>query len=156
MTRPPPAIARARREAAVAALAEALAAHARGEPVRAIEALASVVVNRMQAARARRAPPWWGVDLAAAVAASGLGQAEGGEAAPAHLAEACRRIAARAVAGSLPDPTGGALFWHRAGSPRPEDAPEGVSVHLGGLVFIRPRPASAEHPAPRWTGAGKA
>jgi spore germination cell wall hydrolase CwlJ-like protein len=149
------AAARARQEAAVVALAEALATHGRGEPVRAIEALASVVINRMRAARARRAPPSWGVDLATTLIAPGLFPEGSGAAAPEPLVAACRRIAARAAAGSLPDPTGGALFWHRAGAPPPPDAPAGETLRLGGLVFIRPAelPAIAEEQG--WTVAGR-
>jgi hypothetical protein len=123
--------------------------------VRAIEALASVVINRMLAARARHAPPWWGVDLAAALSAPGLFPDDGTVPPPEPLVAACRRIAARAAAGSLPDPTGGALFWHRAGSPPPADAPDGETLRLGGLVFIRPAdlPAIAEEHG--WTAAGR-
>jgi N-acetylmuramoyl-L-alanine amidase len=150
------AAARARQDAAVAAFAGALAAEAQGEPVRAIEALASVVINRLRAARSRQAPPWWGVDLAAALRAPGLfPPAERGPV-PEALATACRRIAARAAAGSLPDPTGGALFWHRAGAPRPEDAPEGTSIRLGGLVFIRPHKPAPEQAPPRRAAGGEA
>jgi spore germination cell wall hydrolase CwlJ-like protein len=136
-------VARARHAAGIAALAGALAAAGAGERVRAIEALAAMVMNRLAAARARRAPPAWGVDLAAAVAAPGLFPA----AAAAHdaaLTAACRRIAARAASGALPDPTGGALAWYRAGSARPADAPAGEAIRIGGFVFLR----AAEAPPP--------
>jgi spore germination cell wall hydrolase CwlJ-like protein len=133
-----PAVAHARAEAAVRALAEALATHGRGEPVRALEGLASVVMNRVRAARLRRAPAAWGTDLASALAAAGLLPETGAEPAPDELIAACRRIAARAAAGSLPDPTGGALFWHRAGTPPPPEAEGGEAVRFGGLVFLRP------------------
>jgi spore germination cell wall hydrolase CwlJ-like protein len=126
--------AEARRQAAVAALAAAISAAGRGEPVRVLEALAALVMNRMRAARARRAPPSWGVDLAGAVRAPGL--FPGLAAAP---DAASRRIAARAAAGSLPDPTGGALWWHRVGTPPPQDAEPGSTLRLGGIIFIRPR-----------------
>ena len=36
----------------------------------------------------------------------------GGDAAAAAPMEMCRRVAARAASGMLPDPTGGALLWH--------------------------------------------
>ncbi|MCU0986868.1 MAG: cell wall hydrolase [Acetobacteraceae bacterium] len=136
--------AEARRQASVAALAAAIAGAGRGEPVRVLEALAAVVINRMLAARARRAPAAWGVDLAAALRAPGLfPDAPAGEA-DATLAAASRRIAARAAAGSLPDPTGGALWWHRAGTP-PTEAAEGAdALRLGGIVFLRPAPRPAE------------
>jgi len=151
----PAAAAAARREAAIAALAEALAATGRGEPVRAIEALAAVVINRMRAARARRAPPWWGVDLLSAVRAPGLFPPRDEAPAAQPLACACRRIAARAAAGTLPDPTGGALFWHRWGEEPPPDAPEGKALRLGGLVFIRPAEPPATAGEQGWTLAGR-
>jgi spore germination cell wall hydrolase CwlJ-like protein len=130
--------AEARRQAAVAALAAAIATAGRGEKVRVLEALAAVVMNRMLAARARRAPPWWGVDLAAAVRAAGLVPADAAVQPDAALAAASGRIAARAAAGSLPDPTGGALWCHRAGTPPPDDAAPGSTLRLGGIIFIRP------------------
>lgn len=144
---------RARRQAAVEALAAAIATAGRGETVRVLEALAAVVINRMLAARARRAPAAWGVNLASALRAPCLFADPPGTAGEEALGEgafeaACRRIAARAAAGSLPDPTGGALWWHRAGTARPEGAEGGEALRLGGLVFIRPasRPAAADGP----------
>ncbi len=138
-SRPGPA-AQARREATIATLAGALAAAGQGQPVRALEALASVVVNRMLAARARRAPAQWGVELSGALRAPGLFPTAAPGAAGEALAAACRRIAARAAAGALPDPTGGALWWHPADTPRPAEAAAegGEAVQLGGLVFVRP------------------
>lgn len=134
--------AEARRQAAIAELADAIAAAGRGEPVRVLEALAAVVINRMVAARARRAPATWGVDLAAALRAPGLFPDGPGHAPDAAHAAASKRIAARAAASSLPDPTGGALWWHRAGAAVPEGAEGGEAFRLGGLVFLRPRPAA--------------
>lgn len=134
---PSSAVERARYAASVEALARALAATAEGETVRAIEALASVVVNRMEAARARRAPPHWGVELGAAVRASCLAAADAVTVEETRLLAACRRIAARAASGALPDPTGGAVFWHRTGTRRPEDAEGGPGVRIGGFVFRR-------------------
>jgi spore germination cell wall hydrolase CwlJ-like protein len=138
------AAARARHEAGIAALAGALAAEAAGERVRAIEALAAMVMNRIAAARARRAPAGWGVELAAAVAAAGLCPGAAAQPPDAALVAACRRIAARAASGALPDPTGGAIAWHRAGTARPGDAPAGEAVRIGGFVFLR----APEEPAP--------
>jgi spore germination cell wall hydrolase CwlJ-like protein len=137
----------ARRQAAVAALAAAIATAGRGEPVRVLEALAAVVINRMLAARARRAPAAWGVDLASTLRAPGLFPDRPATAPDAIIESACRRIAARAAAGSLPDPTGGALWWHRAGMPAPEEAMGGESLQLGGLVFIRPAGTAARRAA---------
>jgi len=136
----------ARQEAALAAFAQALAATAGDAPVRAIEALAATVVNRMRAARARRGPPSWGLDLASAVAASGLAAPSG--APPPALAEACRRIAARAAAFSLPDPTGGAIAWARLGAPAPEEGIGGEAIAIGGFVFLRPGSGPGPDAAP--------
>jgi N-acetylmuramoyl-L-alanine amidase len=129
--------AEARRQATVAALAAAIAEAGRGEPVRVLEALAAVVINRLLAARARRAPAMWGVDLAAVLRAPGLFPEASSAEPDAMRAAAARRIAARAAAGSLPDPTGGALWWHRAGTPAPEGTEGGEALRLGGLSFIR-------------------
>lgn len=144
--------ARARHEAGIAALARALAAEAEGERVRAIEALAAVVMNRLAAARARRAPAAWGVELATAVAAPGLFAARADAVADAALVAACRRIAARAASGALPDPTGGAIAWHRAGSARPDHVAAGEAVRIGGFVFLRPKEEEPADP-PGWTAA---
>ncbi|WP_291298976.1 cell wall hydrolase [Elioraea sp.] len=143
--------ARARHEAGVAALARALASTGAGERVRAIEALAAMVVNRLAAARARRAPTSWGMGLAAAVAAPGLFP-EGAVPHDAVLIATCRRIAARAASGALPDPTGGAIAWHRSGTERPADAPAGEAVRIGGFVFLRAREEPAAEPQ-GWTAA---
>ena len=97
-----PSAPRRDRAAALARAAEILAVTLRAElgrqpPVRAVEALAALVV--------------------------------------------CRRAAARAVAGTLPDPTGGATHWH-AGEALPPWALGLIPVaELGGLAFYR-TPAS--------------
>ena len=50
---------------------------------------------------------------------------------------ACRRIAARALAGTLVDPTGGATHWH-ATEALPAWATGQVPLaEVGGLVFYR-------------------
>ncbi len=133
-------------------------AEAAERPVRAIEALAALVVNRArmaatdEAARLRFAPgapsaAVWPLLLGRACRApflfpcwnprhprhAALGEAPEGDPALA----VCRRIARRAAAGILPDPTGGATHWHDAGA-LPGWALGRVPVaEVGGLVFYR-------------------
>ena len=167
---------------AVETLALTLWAEAAARPVRAIEALAALVVNRARlaaadaGARARFAPggeagvAWpdllgracrapflfacWNprhprhaalgaaraADRVGGTAANARSRAPAGQitAPPGDPALAiCRRIAARAAGGGLPDPTGGATHWHK------EDALPGWALgqvpvaEIGGLVFYR-------------------
>ncbi|WP_149540440.1 cell wall hydrolase [Siccirubricoccus phaeus] len=142
-------------------LALTLRAEAGSKPVRAIEALAALAVNRARLAAA---------DATAAAryapgAAPGLGLAPmlalvcrapflfgcwmpkhprrkallnamlSGEADAAL--ETCRRVAARAAAGVLGDPTGGATHWHLA-----EELPGWAvglvpTAEIGGFIFYR-------------------
>jgi spore germination cell wall hydrolase CwlJ-like protein len=50
----------------------------------------------------------------------------------------CRRIARRAAAGALPDPTGGATHWHDAGALPGWALGRVPTAEIGGLVFYRP------------------
>ncbi|MCO6419099.1 cell wall hydrolase [Siccirubricoccus sp. KC 17139] len=142
-------------------LALTLRAEAGTRPVRAIEAMAALAVNRARmaaadaTAAARYAPgarPGLGLAplLALVCRAPFLFgcwmpkhprrrvllhamQAAGQDAA----LEACRRVAARAAAGVLGDPTGGATHWHPA-----EELPGWAlglvpTAEIGGLVFYR-------------------
>jgi N-acetylmuramoyl-L-alanine amidase len=137
-------------------LALTLWAEAAARPVRAIEALAALVVNRARlaaadaGARARFAPGEggaWPLLLGRVCRApflfacwnprhprhAALGEAPAGDPALAI----CRRIAARAAGGGLPDPTGGATHCHDLGE-LPGWALGQVPVaEIGGLVFYR-------------------
>lgn len=53
------------------------------------------------------------------------------------LPEACRRIAARAMAGSLPDCSRGATRWHDAAVLPQWAVGEPPVAELGGLLFYR-------------------
>lgn len=152
-------------------LAQALFAEAGDRPVRAIEALAALAVNRARqaaacpAARLRFAPgaaprmtaqgdrpePWPAL-LGAVCRAPfffrrwrGQGMPSGPEAArppegegtAARGLEVCRRIAARAAGGALPDPTGGATHWHDDGELPGWTAGRMPTALIGGLVFYR-------------------
>lgn len=150
-------------------LALTLWAEAGIRPVRAIEALAALVVNRARlaateaAARLRYAPevpvrpgspaPPWPLLLGPVCRAPFLfacwkpwppGHALPGEAKEGDPALAiCRRIAARAAAGVLPDPTGGATHWHDAGTLPGWAIGLVPTAEIGGLMFYR---AEAEAP----------
>lgn len=148
-------------------LALTLRAEAGDRPVRAIEALAALVANRARRAmadaadRARFAPGAapgepWPLVLGRACRVPFLFACwrQGRPALPVAgddpALEICRRVAARAVAGALPDPTGGATHWHAA-EVLPGWAIGQVPVaEIGGLVFYRAEPgAPAAMPAAR-------
>jgi hypothetical protein len=147
---------------AAARAAETLArtrwAEAAERPLRAIEALAAMAANRArsaladEAARLRFAPgpaaaATWPLLLGRVCRApflfacwnpghprhAALGEAPEGDPALA----VCRRIARRAAAGSLPDPTGGATHWHDAGALPGWALGRVPAAEVGGLVFYR-------------------
>jgi spore germination cell wall hydrolase CwlJ-like protein len=142
-------------------LARTLYAEVGDLPVRAIEALAALVLNRARAAAAPGGPRHWGQGVAGVCRApfqfpcwNPRHPRHARLAAPdeesASLA-VCRRVALRALAGVLHDPTGGATHWHRA-EELPGWAIARVPVaEIGGLVFHRAEAAAppAEPAKPR-------
>ncbi|MFC7689989.1 hypothetical protein ACFQY5_10635 [Paeniroseomonas aquatica] len=62
---------------------------------------------------------------------------------PDPLLEVCRRIAQRAAAGALPDPTLGATHWHDAAEMPGWAIGHVPTAEIGGLVFYRLPAASA-------------
>lgn len=125
-------------------LARTLWGEARAEPVRAIEAVAAVVINRVRLAQARGGH-WWGDSVQtvclkpfqfACWSKDGTGRAD-----PRRVTvedpvfATCLRTARRAAAGLLPDPTGGATHYHRAGVHPVWAAGRSPSAEIGGLVF---------------------
>lgn len=130
------------REAAVEILALTLWGEAAGRPVRAIEALAALVMNRVRAQ-----VPHWGLGVAGVCRApfqfpcwnrnhprhAALREVPPGDAALAI----CRRIAARALAGALPDPTGGATHVHDAAVLPGWALGRPAAAEIGGLCFYR-------------------
>jgi N-acetylmuramoyl-L-alanine amidase len=127
-------------------LARTLYAEAGTQPVRAIEALAALAMNRVRAAARPGGPTHWGEGIAgvcrapfqfpcwnrkdakherllAAAATPGL--------------DACRRVATRAASGTLRDPTGGATHWHAAERLPTWAVGRVASAEIGGLVFYR-------------------
>lgn len=127
-------------------LALTLWGEAADRPVRAIEAVASVVMTRVRLAAEPGGPARFGFGVAG-VCRAPFQFACWHPGHPRHqvLSElrdgadlgACSRIAARAVAGALPDPTGAATHYHAE-----ERLPRwalGVTptAEIGGLVFYR-------------------
>lgn len=106
---------------AVDILARTLYGEARGETVRGKEAVAAVVINRVRRARAAGGY-WWGDSVAAVCLKrwqfscwnEGDPNRKKIEAVTADnkVFASCLRIARRAVAGVLADPTGGATHYH--------------------------------------------
>ena len=129
-------------------LALTLWGEAGDRPVRGIEGVAAVVMNRLRLAARPDGPHHLGASVAAVCRAPfqfacwqprhprrAALQEMGMLREPAFAA--CRRIAARALAGVLPDPTHGATHYHPA-----ETLPRWAvglvpTVELGGLVFYR-------------------
>jgi len=140
-------------------LALTLRAEAGDRPVRAIEALAALVVNRARLAAgaaaecARFAPGGApGADWAGLLTRTCRAPFLFGCWMPRHPQRAallaamraedaalavCRRIAARAAAGALPDPTAGATHWHAAEVLPGWALGQIPTAEIGGLVFYR-------------------
>jgi N-acetylmuramoyl-L-alanine amidase len=108
-------------EETVDILARTLWGEARGEPLRGIEAVAAVVINRVALATRRRG--WWWGSTIVQVCRMPLQFSCWSERDPnrARLMDVgagdlvfatCRRIARRAAAGLLDDPTHGATHYH--------------------------------------------
>ncbi len=109
----------ARRGSAADILARTLWGEARGEPVRGIEAVAAVVMNRVKRGG------WWGDTVetvcrkpwqfscwnAADPNRAKLERVDEGD----RMFRICLRIARRAIAGSVEDRTGGATHYHVRG-----------------------------------------
>lgn len=131
-------------ETAVDTLARTLWGEARGEPVRGIEAVAAVIVNRVRAAE-RRGGFWWGDSVVAVCRKPFQFSCWNGDALDrASLAAVtaadpvfatCLRVARRALAGLLSDPTGGATHYHAAGLQPDWAAGHCPSAEIGSLIF---------------------
>jgi spore germination cell wall hydrolase CwlJ-like protein len=134
--------------AAVAAdvLALTLWGEADGRPVRAMEAVASVVMTRVRLAAAPGGPTHLGQGVVAVCRAPfqfacwhpGHPRRRAIAELPAGVdLGACRRVAARAMAGALPDPTGGATHYHDAARLPRWALGHVPTAECGGLVFYR-------------------
>lgn len=102
-------------------LARTIYGEARGEPVRGKEAVAAVVMNRVRKAD-RRGGWWWGNDVVGVCLKPWQFSCWNADdpnrarilavTAETKAFATCLRIARRAIAGALPDPTGGATHYH--------------------------------------------
>jgi len=135
-------------------LAMTLWAEAADKPVRAIEALAALVMNRLQAGRdpqARhiaaicRAPFLFTCWNRRDPRHAALRAIPPGDAALAM----CRRIARRAATGLLPDPTQGATLWHDAAHLPPWALGQANTAEIGGLCFYRHEDLAPSRPPQR-------
>lgn len=128
-------------------LAMTLWAEAGTRPVRAIEALAAAIMNRVRLAE-RGAATHWGKGLAAVCRApfqfscwnrNHLRHLLMRAIPPGDPAMAiCRRIAARAATGTLADPTCGATHAHGIEELPSWAVGEAPLTEIGGMLFYRP------------------
>jgi len=135
-------------------LAMTLWAEAADKPVRAIEALAALVMNRLRQGRdpnARhiaaicRAPFLFSCWNKRDPRHAALRAIPPGDAA----ITICRRIAQRAASGLLPDPTGGATLWHDAAHLPAWAVGQASITEIGDFCFFRAEDITA--PPPRTT-----
>ncbi len=136
----------AARETAIDILARTLWGEARNQPVRGIEAVAAVVLNRVALATERGG--WWWGDGVVAVCRHPRAfpcWSPGGPELPKLLAvkagdpvfDTCLRVARRAVAGVLPDATHGATHYHPASAHPIWAAGELPTAEIGTTLFYR-------------------
>ncbi len=135
------------RDAAAEILALTLWGEAADRPVRAIEALAALVVNRARQAAVPGGPAHWGRGVAGVCRApfqfpcwnrnhprhAALREVPPGDGALAI----CRGGGGGAGAGSLPDPTGGATHFHDAAALPAWALGRPAVAEIGGLCFYR-------------------
>jgi spore germination cell wall hydrolase CwlJ-like protein len=134
----------------IASAAEILAltlwGEADGRPVRAMEAVACVVMNRVRLAALPGGPTHLGQGVVAVCRAPfQFACWHPGHPRRRAIAElrgdadlgACRRVAARALAGVLRDPTGGATHYHAAEALPRWALGQVPTAETGGLVFYR-------------------
>lgn len=139
--RPAPAVSNAKD--AIDTLARTLWAEARAQPVRGIEALAAVILNRAGRAAADGLAPSARVAAACRDPAGFACWDEGHPDNAAMLAVAgtdlvfatCLRVARRALAGLLPDPTGGATRYHNRSDHPIWAAGRSPSAEIGDRLF---------------------
>ena len=117
-------------------LAAEIARHAPRGAVRVAEALAAVAINRR-----RRAARLWNGAFADAIPSfervfADLPERPISERADALWGAACRRIAARAIAGATPDPTAGAHCAATGDAIAPAHAPT-LTARIGPYAFFR-------------------
>ena len=131
---------------AIDILARTIWGEARGEPLKGQEAIAAVVLNRVEAAR-RRPNHWWGATVAEVCRKrhqfscwneddpnrAKLMQVEPGD----PIFATCLRIARRAHAGVLADPTRGATHYHARATEPFWAKGKAPTAEIGGHLFYR-------------------
>ncbi|MDB5317867.1 MAG: cell wall hydrolase [Rhodospirillales bacterium] len=131
----------------VEVLAMTLWGEAAERPVRAIEGVAAAIINRVRMVAAPDGPRHWGRGVGGVCRAP----FQFGCWHPRHPRHApmlalgeddvalamCRRIAARAASGVLPDPTGGATHYHAAARLPAWAVGRVPEAEIGGLLFYR-------------------
>lgn len=130
---------------AIEVLARTIYGEARGEPVRGKEAVAAVVINRLRHARRLGGRFWWGNDVTAICRRpwqfSCWNEGDPNRAkveavtAKNKVFQTCMRIARRAVAGTLEDPTGGATHYHHHDARPPWARRRAPSAEIGNHLF---------------------
>ncbi len=128
----------------VEVLARTLYGEARGEPVRGKEAVAAVILNRVRKAEAHGGW-WWGDDIVGVCLKpwqfSCWNPGDPNRArllavtAESGTSATCLRVARRAVAGRLDDPTGGATHYHARHVHPPWAWSHVPSAEIGGHLF---------------------
>lgn len=131
-------------EGAVEILARTIYGEARGEPVRAKEAMANVVMNRVRRGR-RPGGYWWGDTVATVCYRPGQFPCwdEGSRnrqkiqsvTKENRVFASCLRIARRAVAGTLEDITFGSTHYHAKSVNPPWSCRRGARVEIGKFLF---------------------
>lgn len=148
MSRPNDGAPSAREQATAKAtdtLARTIYGEARGEPVRGKEAVAAVVMNRVRRARIAGGSYWWGGSVdevcrrpwqfscwntgdpnRAKIEAVGDDN---------RVFQSCQRIARRALAGTLADPTEGATHYHAKSVNPPWARGKAPAAEIGNHLF---------------------
>lgn len=126
-------------------LARTLYGEARGELVRGKEAVASVVINRVRRARDRGGVYWWGHDIESVCKKpwqfSCWNVNDPNRAKIERVDEnnrtfqTCLRIARRAIAGAMKDPTDGATHYHVRSMTPPWAQTKKASAIIGNHAF---------------------
>ncbi len=125
-------------------LARTIYGEARGESVRGKEAIAAVILNRVQRSN-DRGGYWWGNDLAGVCLKPWQFSCWNSDdpncekikkvSMENRVFQSCIRIARRAVAGTLGDPTGGATHYHGRTANPPWARGKAPSAEIGGHLF---------------------
>lgn len=126
-------------------LARTLYGEARGEPARGKEAVAAVVMNRVRRARRSGGRYWWGASVGEVCRKpwqfSCWNETDPNLEMLASLTadnkvfQSCLRIARRAIAGTLADPTEGATHYHAKSARPPWARGRAPAAEIGNHLF---------------------